>query len=249
MKRGTFNHIGVRPQAVIAVAALVLTVGWAGAAPSPLIYYSFEEGGGTTISNRAPGVVTNGVLHGAAAAWTSGAPAGASPTGGLVFDGMNWNTGGVYIVTLYGADELGLQDTGYTTTAWIRFTKASGDAMVFGQITLGSDWLHDGVRGSKAHLGHFGSDTTGLSTLQTGVWYHVAWQFEQGTQRIFVNGRLDNFQRGRVAVRFADAVVIGDASAAGGRATRDRMALVGRGTSIWSLAERAVCRRPGTTGT
>ena len=218
MKRGTFHHLGILSTAVTAVAAFVCTVGLAGAAPSPLLYYDFEEGAGSTISNKAPGVVTDGLLHGAGSIWTAGAPAGASPTGGLVFDGIGWTAGGVYVETQYGANQLGLRDTGYTMTAWLRFTKAAGDAMVFGQIATGSNWLHDGLRNSRAHLGHYGSDIAGVTTLTTGAWYHVAWQFDQGTQRVFVNGKLDNVAAGKVTVRQSDPVVIGDASLAGGRA-------------------------------
>ena len=206
------------------MTAFVFTGVEVGAAPAPLLYYDFEEGAGlgdgSTITNKALGVVTDGLLHGTGSVWTVGAPGGASPTGGLVFDGVASGGGGVYIETLYGADQLGLQGTGHTMTAWIRFTKAGGDAMVFGQVASVDNFLHNGLRGSKAYLGHYGSDVSGVSALSTGVWYHVAWQFDHGVERVFVNGKLDGLATGRIAVRRADPVVVGDASQTGTRAFR-----------------------------
>jgi hypothetical protein len=47
------------------------------------------------------------------------------------------------------------------------------------------------VRGSQAHLGHWGNDLTGATVLSTGVWCHVTWLYEAGQQSIYVNGKRD----------------------------------------------------------
>jgi hypothetical protein len=178
--------------------------------PFPLLYYDFSEGGGTTVTNLGS-LAVNGTLMGAAGdeRWVTGPRGGA-----LELDGQNLPDGD-YISTALSAATLGLNSSNYTAAAWILFTKPTGDNMVFGQVSATSNVLHLGVRNSRAHLGHWANDITGVAPLSTGVWYHVVWEYRQGYQRIFLNGNLDAGPAARGLVAAASELIIGQSGPAG----------------------------------
>lgn len=195
----------------------VLEVGYALAAgPQPVLYYDFEEAGGTEITNKAAGG-TNGVLSGAAAAWVAGAPGGFSPSLAMSFDGVHPASGGVWVDSAYVPNGLSVGDYDYTFCAWINFTKSTGDCFIVGQTLNGANFLHFGVRNRNAYLGHYGADLQGVQVLDTGVWYHVAWVFEggrtSGVQRLFVNGVADRVVGDRIKIREVETnrIIVGSA--------------------------------------
>lgn len=189
------------------------------AAPEPVIYYDFEESpapvDGGSVLNKSLVAIFDGTINGSNITYVAGAPDGFTPSGGLACDGLDSATlGGTIISTAYLPDDINLRGLAYTVSAWVNIDKASGDAMVLGQKIGGANWLHLGTRDAKAHSGHYGSDTTGPTVLSTGVWYHVAWQFDVNTQRVFVNGKLDGAAAVRVPIRLNDELKVGDCNGA-----------------------------------
>ncbi len=178
--------------------------------PYPLLYYNFSEGGGTVVTNQGS-IAVNGTLMGAAGneRWVSGPRGGA-----LEFDGQDLPDGD-YIATGLTAATLGLNSSNYTAAAWLLFTKPVGDNMVFGQISATSNVLHLGVRNNRAHMGHWANDITGGTTLATGVWHHVVWEYRQGHQRIFLNGNLEAGPTAKGLLAAASELMVGQSGPPG----------------------------------
>ena len=200
----------------IAIGDVCVTGTPAVAAPQPLLYYNFEEGSGTVPQNRGTLGGTGTLLGtGGNERWVPGAPGGATPGKALEFDGNDLPAGDG-VQTGFTATQLGIANSdSYTAAAWINFTREAGDTMVFSQNNQTDLILHDGVRDSHAHLGHWGNDVTGASVLQTGVWYHVVWLYDQGRQSIFVNGNRDVGPLPRGMLANVGNIIIGNAGPAG----------------------------------
>jgi hypothetical protein len=186
-------------------------------AQTPVVYYNFEEGSGTTITNLATGATVHGSLFGAAAAWDAGAPSAFTSTRGLRFDGNSVTNNGVRVATGFTPVAAGVQDADYTMAAWVKFEKPTGDNMVIGQIPPAgtADWLHLGIRDLKPYFGHYGADLGSLYNASTGVWVHLTWVYQggaaTGVQRLYVNGQLDNAVGDRIRIRRNDPLLIGTA--------------------------------------
>ena len=76
----------------------------------------------------------------------------------------------------------------FTASAWINPDATNADRTILGTDQAGNNvGLHLVVRDGRAHLGFYGNDTGGSRTIPTGQWTHVAWQYDAGTQRIWVN--------------------------------------------------------------
>lgn len=199
----------------------VLEVGY-GFFTRPTLYYDFEEGGGTVITNKSPTAGgTNGVLSGAAAAWVAGPAGSFTPANALQFDGVFPGSGGVWVDTLYGASGLGAGDYDYTVACWLNFRKTTGDCFIVGQ-SMNPNFVHLGFRNRNAHLGHYGADLTSSTLLDTGTWYHVAFVFEggrtTGVQRIYINGVADRVVGDRIKIRdVATNLIVGSSDSASGR--------------------------------
>ena len=91
-------------------------------------------------------------------------------------------------VTLTTGANLGLGGN-FTVSAFINSDNLSGDHAILGNDGGSSNnTLHLITRGNTPHLGFFANDTAGPGILATGTNTHIVWQFESGTQRMFVNG-------------------------------------------------------------
>jgi hypothetical protein len=209
--------------------------------PVPLLYFDFEEAAGTTVNNRGT-LGGSGTLVGAAGneRWVAGQVGGA-----LQFDGEN-GPDGDGITTSLTAAQLGLTSSNYTACAWVNFTKAAGDNMVFNQTNATSNVLHLGVRSSRAHSGHWGNDLTGNQALQTGQWYHVVWEYRDGHQRIFVNGNLDNGPVARGPLTNNSAISIGRSGVANWSFTgrMDELAVFNRSLNLAQIRHLAAGGSP-----
>ncbi|MEZ5304700.1 MAG: LamG-like jellyroll fold domain-containing protein [Verrucomicrobiales bacterium] len=81
----------------------------------------------------------------------------------------------------------------YTMSAWVNWsqTNGAGDQFIFGQT--GGNGLHDGIRGSNWHMGHWGQDLAAggaNAPLADGNWQHVTFRYQDGVSQILVNGVL-----------------------------------------------------------
>jgi len=117
---------------------------------------------------------------------------------------------GQYVSTVT-ADLLGLTGNTFTAAAWVRPNATDGDRTIFGTVTGAySQGLHLIIRGGRAHFGFYGNDTGGNRTIPTGQWTHLVWQFDNGRQRIIVNGLADAGSGGHANfANTTDPVLIG----------------------------------------
>ena len=183
--------------------------------PDPILYYDFEEVTGVVVTNRGTlGGIGTLFGDGGDERWISGPAGSSTPGGALALNGQNL-PGGDGVHTGFTANELGFhQGSNYTAVAWVNFDGSAGDHHVFSQTNAADNILHLGIRNGRAHLGHWENDITGITTLQTGVWYHVAWRVENGIQSVYVDGVEDEGPLSRGALSNESAVVIGNSGRA-----------------------------------
>jgi hypothetical protein len=193
-----------------------------------LLYYDFEDGTDSIIENlgsRGTAGTLNASSSAAENLFGAGAPGGATPGAALVIDGRL----GDLVTTNLSAEALafykpamsGVQNEGrvstYTAAFWARLdAPTTGDRFVIGQVTApagGTGFLHEGIRGNKAHLGHYANDSTGSANLQTGQWAHLTFRVANGSRTIFVNGVKDSIPSlpGAGGLRNSADIIIGAA--------------------------------------
>ena len=179
--------------------------------PTPVIAYDFNEGSGTAIGNSGGGAAGE-LVNAHAGAWVaSGGPDG---SGYLNFtqDGAT-GAESQHILTKINAVDIPVSgDVNYTMMAWARFDEWTppgaddDDRMIFGQ--LDGNVLHNGARGSNFHMGHWGNDTNGGS-VTIGEWQHLTWHYQDGVQRILVNGEVVAEGEDKGALAVEDEIIIG----------------------------------------
>ena len=190
--------------------------------PQPVLYYDFEEQTGTNVTNLGSaggqGIFTNNPV------WVTGTPG--NTDGGVEFNGQPFATAS-YIDTGLSAATLGVHNTNgtfapFTMTAWVQGGKTEipgttyNDEFVFGQIAA-NNVLHLGIRDQRPHFGNWGDDATATGFfMETGTWYHVAWQLdESNVQRIFINGEMRvRRQSGGIGIKRDLNIVIGTSTTA-----------------------------------
>ncbi|MGI9241544.1 MAG: LamG-like jellyroll fold domain-containing protein [Verrucomicrobiales bacterium] len=159
--------------------------------PEPIFYVDFEEGAGSTVTdlvNGNVGTMLNFPLDDSQ--WVEGAPDGASPGGGIVFDSTGSDTEHIGFPT-FPIDETTIFTSDYTIAAWLRFDGTDG--FFVGQNSNG---IHNGVRNAgKLATAHWGSDNPADTTLTANEWVHAVWTFSYpgprpatGESRIYLNG-------------------------------------------------------------
>ncbi|MEX2187246.1 MAG: LamG-like jellyroll fold domain-containing protein [Pirellulales bacterium] len=180
---------------MFAGAAVLFLLSGTSSAQTLQLYYPLDDGvapGGTVLNlaGTGDGILTNGGTF-----IPSTAP---SASGGMALRFTNDDN--QFIATGLSSGALGFTNAnpnGYAATAWVNMTANSGDSMVFGQQNgdPGGDgsYLHNGVRNGNYHQGHWASDiTVGTVTFDAangaGNWHHVIWEYENGNERIYVDG-------------------------------------------------------------
>ncbi len=162
----------IRVASAVATSALWLLMQHSGA-QTPTIYYNFE--GGTLNNTGSLGGVGTPLNFGGDE-YVTGAPGSSTPGGGLKLsaDGSANDNTGEFFKTGFDAGTVGFHNNAYTASAWVNLDSVTGDNMVFGQMGPNTV-LHDGFRGDKIHMGHWGNDTTSALAVSTGTWNHYAW--------------------------------------------------------------------------
>ena len=150
--------------------------------PSLVLAFHFDEPSGSAVLDSS-GQNNNGVISGATR--TTAGRYGAA----LLFDGVNdW-------VTVADANTLDLT-TGMTLEAWVYPTVAlSGWRTILAKEQLGgvAYFLHaSSLPNNQPATGVFISGAErqliGVSTLPVNVWTHLAMSYDNGMQRLYVNG-------------------------------------------------------------
>lgn len=104
--------------------------------------------------------------------------------------------------------------TSFTVSLWFYWTGTTGnDFGLFGQCQLAatSRSLHYQIRNFLLQLAFFADDLMGSTTIQSNVWYHVAFVYDYptSTQMIYLNGRLDGIRTSMVYQGTSGDIVIG----------------------------------------
>jgi Concanavalin A-like lectin/glucanases superfamily len=184
-------------------------------AQSPSLWYDFDSAAAAGQVNNLGTTGTDGILTGGNI--SIGDAVGSSPgfSGGFALQLPNDDQGS-YVDTLLSSSVIGFNGD-YTASAWVNMNAFGGDSMVFGQT--GGNLLHDGIRDNRAHLGHWGQDTGGVTDLNatfgTGNWFHLTWRRHSGGQTIFINGVRDA-SSGSAALANVANVLVGSNNGNGG---------------------------------
>ncbi|SDH54650.1 Glucose/arabinose dehydrogenase, beta-propeller fold [Actinokineospora alba] len=149
-----------------------------GSDPTLVAAYSFDEGAGTTLTDRS-GNGHTGTLAGPL--WSAAGRYG----GALSFDGVN------DLVTVNDTAKLDLT-TGMTLQAWVRPTTSTGWRTAMLKERPGGLTYALYPAGSNQPSGYISSGpdhaVNGPTTLPTATWSHLAMTYDGTTMRLYVNG-------------------------------------------------------------
>ena len=106
----------------------------------------------------------------------------------------------------------------FTASAWVFLNSTSDDQSIFGNNATGNNkGLHLVVRKGNPHLGFYGNDLTASTTLETGKWYYLTWQYdaENKLQKIFLGGDEIASRTGAAAFTGANVLDLGTSMGGG----------------------------------
>ena len=123
-------------------------------------------------------------------------------------------------VGLPPANELGIVQSDFTFSVWLKLDSVNSEQSIIGTYTQdlrGS--IHLSLRNSIPYFGFFGNDHLGKNHLETGRWYHLVWRYMKfsGEQAIYVNGKPDSRSNNHPAYDGTDSLYIGRTTLVGGR--------------------------------
>ncbi|MDG5800885.1 hypothetical protein QA597_10995 [Marinilabiliaceae bacterium ANBcel2] len=101
-------------------------------------------------------------------------------------------------IKLSGAEEMGIHNSDFTVSAWIKLVpREEGerrDRTILGTIDPAyRQGLHLQLRYFQPYFGFYANDATGKRSVRFNEWVHIVWRYTKSTgeQAIFVNGRED----------------------------------------------------------
>lgn len=110
---------------------------------------------------------------------------------------------------------LKMKDHDFTVGVWLKvpqYVEGKQDYCVLGsQNSSYQQALHLLIRNRKPYMGFFNNDIVGMTEIEPGKWYHVAWRYNKsnGEQAIFVNGKLDAISVDRPSYIGNDTLYVG----------------------------------------
>lgn len=125
---------------------------------------------------------------------------------------------GNQFITLPDTDRLGLRDSSFSVSVWIKGSDFSGSGAEHDKSILGTDYdgvnnkvLHLVIRDGMPYMGFYGNDLNSNFALQPNVWYHVVFRYDKdlGEQSIYINGELKNKRTGAAAFQGEGTVYLG----------------------------------------
>lgn len=80
----------------------------------------------------------------------------------------------------------------FTIDTWVKFdnvNKGTGDNGIFsvGNGT-NNNGMHIGERGGKLYFGFYANDVRGTTNIEENKWYHLAFVYESGQKKIYIDG-------------------------------------------------------------
>ncbi len=126
----------------------------------------------------------------------------------LRFDGNNDR------LTLPDAAMLGLYDSSFTLSAWIKGENFSGDRAILGtDRSSTNEGLLLGVHNGRPYMSFYNNGMNSNFVIPLGEWQHVLFRYDQtdGEMAIFVNGELKRAENGHSAFQGQDTVYLGRA--------------------------------------
>ena len=129
---------------------------------------------------------------------------------GVTFDGSNDT------IVLPDAETLGLKDSSFTVSAWVKAANATaaGYQAFFGTDEAATNkGLILGLNEGKLHMGFYNNGFTSNYPLANDVWYHVVFRYNKEDQEmaIFVQGERRAVESGHAAFQGTDNVRLGRA--------------------------------------
>ena len=124
---------------------------------------------------------------------------------------------GNQFITLPDTERLGLKNSSFSVSAWIKGSDFPGGGSDNDKSILGTDYagsnktLHLVVRDGKPYMGFYGNDLDSGVVLRPNVWYHVIFRYDKdkGEQSIYINGELKKSRTGAAAFQGEGAVYLG----------------------------------------
>ncbi len=178
-----------------------------------------------------------------AVTWTTGAPGGSSPGGGLDFGG---GSGPGTFVDVSGLDiPTNIQNSDYTMSLWLSADLIPNEMFFLGQTNQG---IHHGLRdGGKLHSAHWGSDFSANTTVPTGPaddpnsWVHATFTHSAatGASNIYFNGVADRDEFTQNQPNGSGNLIIGSRNGIGGPAWDGQLDDVAVWNSILPVADIA----------
>jgi hypothetical protein len=166
---------------VLVVFLIVIPAGPTPAIPEDLVlYWPFNEGGGTVVKDRS-GNDNNGGIEGGAL-WVPGVIGTA-----LQFNGSD---------ALVRGPHIPFNSRSFTHALWVNPFLLAGDQSVFSQYQASSanQGLHYRISGAGGvRMGFYSNDLDlPAGTVQAGTWYHLTfwYDFESQNRRVYINGEL-----------------------------------------------------------
>ncbi|GAF03971.1 hypothetical protein JCM21142_72661 [Saccharicrinis fermentans DSM 9555 = JCM 21142] len=119
----------------------------------------------------------------------------------IVHDGQRNNVielDGKSYITIAKANDLGISDSDFTVSAWIKLARNNeADQRDFSILGTQENYYRGGLhlqsRDNRPYFGFFSNDLWGNTKFIPGKWYHVVWRYTKYTQEqaIFVDGKED----------------------------------------------------------
>ena len=149
-------------------------------------YWTFDECSGSSVKSQGDNSVTSTVVG--TLTWSTDTPTGQGCS--VQFNGATRIQTTASLASDY-----------YLKAAWIKFTVCANNNVLSSPDVGGTDApvYIPGCRISAGHAGSY-SRITSPNLLQTNKWYHIAIEFDNGTYRLFEDGKMVRETSGHPAV-------------------------------------------------
>lgn len=115
-------------------------------------------------------------------------------------------------IELTTSGALGLVNSSFTISAWVKFNSNSGNHPILGNsVEQLNQGLNLGLTAGNASMSFFENDLSGIQSIAASEWHFISYSYELETQTmtIYVDGERDAVESGKNAFEGFDLVTIG----------------------------------------